>query len=161
MRLDEIQWYHGARRPKKQMQLGTGGEDVYGKGIYLTNDPKRAQTYFSKGAGSKEGYLHSISLNTNNPFNFYDPITQEDLQKLADLNSETFKLNSDILTIGNDSVQVGQQKAHLHSVLRKNFRRGVLTDVVKAIGFDSLELPGTAVVFDPNNTQVTNIEHIK
>lgn len=145
-------WLHGSPHQLSQFKVGTTGEDIYGRGVYLTTSPVRVKTYFDQ--KTKQGFVHTVKTHCTNPFNFKDTVTQETIDKLKSIcNPELFDA-----IVDQDENLIGREQANLHMILRRLVGTAKVNNVITALGFDCLLIPSAAetvlVVFDESKTEI-------
>ncbi len=150
--LNQRLWLHGSPHQLSKFRVGTTGEDIYGRGVYLTSSPIRVKTYLDP--KTKKGYVHQVQIHCTNPFDFASEISQADLDKLHSV------LGSDMYSRVMDypNVKVGAEQAQLHMVLRKCFGTAKVNNIIQLLGYDCLYIHSAnedvVVVFDETNTEI-------
>lgn len=148
-------WLHGSPHKLNKFQVGEVGEDVYGRGIYLTTSPTRVKTYFNQQSG--KGFVHEVDVTCSAPFDFAIPISSQLLQKVNQVCSASVvqKLQE------HPHIYGGAEQALLHYVLRTLVGKPVINTLIQHLGYDCLFIPEsgdhTLVVFDPNQTKVVEV----
>lgn len=163
MRLNEIEWFHGSTQPRDTLRVGSGGEDMYGPGIYLTTNSKRAQTYF----GNSEGYIHSVTIAPDNEYNFSRSFTGDDAERLVSIVPKLAKTDGDkFIFAGRTFKKDKVLKGAIFALFKHTFKSGkTASQLVKELGYDAIRTPDPLggeqiVMFDPNKVQVTNVTKV-
>lgn len=142
--------FHGSENPNKtEFRVGEG-EDIYGKGVYVTTSRNYASQYGPN--------IYNVGIVGDvNMARADDTIKQEHIDILRGI-TPADESPDNILKIKDKVLRVGDTMAKTHRFLRFLFGKPKVNEIMGKLGYDAFAIPATGgwtiVIFNADNVQI-------